>query len=374
VLAVNDGEQVEPGQVLMEWDPHNTLIITEVGGKAKFEDIIEGVTMHEEIDETTSLAARVIIEHKEEDLHARIAILDENDEIIERYDMPTNAHISINDGDIVSPGDILAKIPREISKAKDIVQGLPRVTELFEARKPKDCDTISEIDGFVKIIGITRGTRVLEVNNPNGTKREYRIPRGKHLIVKDGDWVSAGDGLTDGSTNPHDILSVKGETAVQEYLVDEIQKVYKTAGEHINDKHVEVIVRQMLRKVRILRPGDTDFIPGDEVDKVKLQKENKMVEAAGKTPASAEPILQGITKAALSTESFISAASFQQTTNVLTSAAISGKRDELKGLKENVIMGRLIPAGSGAPQYRRLGAREKGELALTSTETPEIEA
>ncbi len=369
VLNVPDGGIIEKGQVLMEWDPHNTHILTEFGGRAKFEDIIEGVTMREEIDETTSLVARVIIEHKEEDLHARIAILDDNDEVIARYDMSTGAHISINDGDMVAPGDILAKIPREISKAKDIVLGLPRVTELFEARRPKDCATITEIDGVVKMIGISRGTRVLEVVNPNGTKREYRIPRGKHLIVKDGDWIKAGDGLTEGPINPHDILRVKGENDVQEYLVDEVQKVYRAAGEYINDKHVEVIVRQMLRKVRILDPGDTEFLIGDEVDRVAFKKENQKVIELGKKPADGEAILQGITKASLSTESFISAASFQQTTNVLTSAAISGKRDDLRGLKENVIMGRLIPAGSGALQYRQIGAHEKSEQqALSASE------
>ena len=378
-LTVADSGKIEKGTMLMEWDPHNVPILTEVGGKAKFEDIAEGVTMREEIDESTSLAARVIIEHREENLHARIAVLDDNDEVVARYDMSTGAHITIHDGDTVSPGDVLAKIPREISKAKDIVLGLPRVTELFEARKPKDGSTISDIEGNVSFAGISRGMRVLKVINPNETENNYRIPRGKHLIVREGDWVSAGDRLTDGPINPHDILRVLGENEVQAYLVDEVQEVYRTAGEHINDKHVEVIVSQMLRKVIVIEAGDTDFLVGDEVPRVSFRKENQRVIDSGGGPATGEPILQGITKAALSTESFISAASFQQTTNVLTTAAISGKRDELRGLKENVIMGHLIPAGSGVPQYRQIGAyapvdqpalpgSEEGPVAVESVE------
>ncbi len=433
ILMVADGGQIEKGMTLMEWDPHNIPILTEAGGNVKFEDIEEGVTMIEEIDEITGLTARVIIEHKEENRHPGIAILDDNGEPVKRYvplmtevggtvsfkdikdgitimdsegevareysisadarpvvkngdevlpgnvlaemprdlsyDMSTGAHLTVHDGETVSSGDVLAKIPREISKAKDIVLGLPRVTELFEARKPKDCANISVIDGYVEFAGISRGMRILKVVNPNGEEDEYRIPRGKHLIVREGDLVSAGDRLTDGSINPHDILSVLGENEVQTYLVDEVQEVYRAAGERINDKHVEAIVRQMLRKVRIDDVGDADFLVGDEVDRVTFREENRRIIDSGGTPATAEPILQGITKAALSTESFISAASFQQTTNVLTTAALSGKRDELRGLKENVIMGHLIPAGSGIPQYRRIGAREKlSSPALSSSD------
>ena len=373
-LTVDDGGNIEKSEILMEWDPHNDPILTEVSGRTKFGDITEGLTMREEIDESTGLANRVIIEHREENLHASIAILDNDGEIITRYDMPTGAHISVHDDDIVSPGDVLANIPSEISKAKDIVQGLPRVTELFEARKPKDFATISDIDGCVQFAGISRGMRVLKVVNPNETENEYRIARGKRLIVREGDEVYAGDRLTDGPINPHDILSVLGESEVQSYLLDEVQEVYRAAGEHINDKHIEVIVNQMLRKVRIVSAGDTEFLVGDEVDRVTFRKENqRVIESAEEdeppSPATAEPILQGITKAALSTESFISAASFQQTTNVLTTAAISGKRDDLRGLKENVIMGHLIPAGSGFPLYRQLFAhREEGQPALPSAE------
>lgn len=374
-LTVSDGNKIEKGKILMEWDPHNDPILTEVGGNAKFEDIVEGLTMREEIDESTGLANRVIIEHREENLHAAIAILDDDGQFIARYDMPTGAHISIHDKDNVFSGDVLAKIPREISKAKDIVLGLPRVTELFEARKPKDCATISDIDGKVQFAGISRGMRIVKVVNPNGMENEYRIPRGKRLIVREGEQVSAGDRLTDGPINPHDILSVLGESEVQAYLVNEVQEVYRAAGEDINDKHIEIIVSQMLRKVRIVSAGDTDFLIGDEVDRVTFRKENQRVinlergegEETSK-PATAEPILQGITKAALSTESFISAASFQQTTSVLTSAAISGKRDELRGLKENVIMGHLIPAGSGTPQYRQINLHEKPQAALPKSE------
>ena len=362
-LTVDDGGEIEQGELLMEWDPHNDPILTEVGGKLKFVDIVEGLTMREEIDESTGLANRVIIEHREESLHAGIAVLNDSDEEIARYDMSTGAHISVHDEDDVSPGDVLAKIPREISKAKDIVLGLPRVTELFEARKPKDGSTISDIEGQVKFTGISRGMRVLKVVNPNGNSNEYRIPRGKRLIVREGDQVFAGDRLTDGPINPHDILSVLGENEVQSYLVDEVQEVYRAAGERINDKHIEAIVRQMLRKVRVVYAGNTEFLIGDEIDRVSFRKENQRVMALSTDdnplePATADSILQGITKAALSTESFISAASFQQTTNVLTTAAISGKRDELRGLKENVIMGHLIPAGSGIPRYRQLDVHE----------------
>jgi DNA-directed RNA polymerase subunit beta' len=367
-LTVDDGGKIEKGKMLMEWDPHNDPILTEMGGFIKFEDIVEGVTMREEIDESTGLANRVIIEHREESLHAGISIVSSEGEEITRYDMSTGAHLSVHDGDEVFPGDVLAKIPRDISKAKDIVLGLPRVTELFEARKPKEFATISDIDGKVEFAGISRGMRVIKIVNPNGTKQEYRIPRGKRLIVREGEYLTAGDRLTDGPINPHDILSVLGESEVQSYLVDEVQEVYRTAGENINDKHIEVIVRQMLRKVRIVSAGDTEFLVGDEVDRVNFKHENQKVINSGGTPATAEPMLQGITKAALSTESFISAASFQQTTNVLTTAAISGKRDDLRGLKENVIMGHLIPAGSGMPRYRRIGA---GELqALSEAKEP----
>jgi DNA-directed RNA polymerase subunit beta' len=356
VITVPDSGEIEKGKLFMEWDPNNTPILTEVGGKAKFEDIIEGVTMRIEIDETTGNSSRVIIENKEGNLHPKIAIRDENDEVIERYDIPTNASIAVDDESIVASGDFIAKIPLELSKAKDIVHGLPRVTELFEARKPKDCATITEIDGFVRFSGMSRGVRVLKVTNPNGTEKEYRIPRGKHLFVREGDEVFAGDGLTDGPINPHDMLRVKGEGAVQQYLVDQVQQVYKAAGEHINDKHVEIIVRQMMRKVRVVASGDTDFLVGDEVDQFAFKRENIRVDAKGGKPADGETILQGITKASLSTESFFSAASFQQTTNVLTTAALSGKRDELRGFKENVIMGRLIPAGTGSMMYKQIGA------------------
>jgi DNA-directed RNA polymerase subunit beta' len=372
-LTTHDGGGIEKGKLLMEWDQHNDPILTEVTGIARFEDIVDGVTMREEIDETTGLANRVIMEHKEEGMHAGISIIDNDGNVLARYDMPTDAHLSIYDKDPVWSGDVLAKIPKSISKAKDIVHGLPRVTELFEARKPKECATISDIDGNVAFGGISRGMRIIKVVNPNGMEQEYRIPRGKRVIVREGDLIHAGDRLTDGPINPHDILSVLGESEVHVYLVNEVQEVYRAAGEHINDKHIEIIVSQMLRKVRIVSSGDTDFLVGDEVDRVYFRKENQRVINLEKDdepprPATAEPILQGITKAALSTDSFISAASFQQTTNVLTTAAISGKRDELRGLKENVIMGRLIPAGSGAPQYHQIGFFEENQPALSTAD------
>ncbi|RKY01225.1 DNA-directed RNA polymerase subunit beta', partial [Candidatus Poribacteria bacterium] len=294
----------------------------------------------------------------------RIEILDENGEVIGRYHMPTGAHLSVRDGDMVEAGDTLARIPRERAKAKDIVTGLPRVTELFEARKPKDAAFIAEIDGYVKIEGTSRGMRLVKIVNPEtGAESElYRIPIGKHMIVREGEWVRAGDRLTEGPLDPHDILRIKGETAVQAYLVNQIQEVYRAQGERINDKHIEVIVRQMMKKVKIEDPGDTEFLEGDEVDKITFQRENERVIAQGGRPAKARPIIQGITKAALSTESFISAASFQHTTRVLTEAALYGKKDRLRGLKENVIVGRLIPAGTGVPQLRMIEVAEKGAL------------
>jgi len=363
-IKVEDGGQIHKGDVLLEWDPDHLPILTEVGGKVKFFDIVEGLTMSLHIDEITGMVTPVIIEPKDTKLQPRIEVLNDKGEPIGTYHMPTGAHLSVDDGDMVHPGDTLARIPRERAKARDIVTGLPRVTELFEARRPKDAAFIAEIDGYVRIIGTSRGVRLVKIENPDeGIESEtYRIPIGKHMIVREGEWVRAGDRLTEGPLNPHDILRVRGETAVQSYLVNQIQEVYRAQGERINDKHIEVIVRQMMKKVRIEDPGDTEFLEGDQVDRVLFRQENERVVSQGGRPATAQPILQGITKAALTTESFISASSFQQTTKVLTEAALYGKKDKLKGLKENVIVGRLIPAGTGVPQLRRIEVYEKGSL------------
>jgi len=280
-----------------------------------------------------------------------------------RYLLPVGAHIHVTEGQEVGAGDVIAKIPRETTKTKDITGGLPRVAELFEARKPKEFAVISEIDGTVSFGKDTKGKRKVIVTPEVGEPREYLIPKGKHISVHEGDQVRAGEPLMDGSSNPHDILTILGEKALAKYLVDEVQEIYRLQGVRINDKHIEVIVRQMLRRVRIKEVGDTDFLIGDQVEKWRFEEENQRVIKAGGEPAIAEPLLLGITKASLSTDSFISAASFQETTKVLTEAAINGKVDHLVGLKENVIMGRLIPAGTGVPKYSQM------ELVVEGAET-----
>lgn len=359
-LKVSDGQKVKSGQKLVEWDPHSMPILTEVGGKIAFGDIVDGVTMKEDVDEVTGLSRKVIIDFQGATLRPRISIKDEANKtvkipgtnVVARYLLPTGAHILLEKGAPVYPGDVLAKIPREITKTKDITGGLPRVAELFETRKPKEQAVISEIDGTIEFGGFVKGMRRVIVKNEQGDTREYFIPKGKHINVHEGDWVMAGEPLMDGSANPHDILSILGPKELQKYLVDEVQQVYRLQGVTINDKHIEVIVRQMLKKVKIEDPGETDFLIGSQVDRFIFEDENEKVMKAGGKPATGMPVLMGITKAALSTDSFISAASFQETTRVLTEAAVSGKVDELLGLKENVIVGRLIPAGTGFPLYR----------------------
>ena len=357
-LLVEDGRKVEAGQRLVEWDPYSTPIISEVGGKAAFGDILEGVTVKEELDEVTGLSRKVIIEYPG-NLRPRISIKDEHGRTLKikasntlaRYLLPAGAHILVERTDTVFPGDILAKIPRETTKTKDITGGLPRVAELFEARKPKEQAIVSEIDGIVEFKGAHKGMRVVVVRG--GTEsREYLIPRGKHVSVHEGDWVRAGEALMDGSVNPHNILDILGPKELQRYLVDEVQKVYRLQGVSINDKHIEVIVRQMMRKIRIDDPGDTEFLGGDQIDRIPFIEANEQVKAKGGKPAQGRPMLLGITKASLTTESFVSAASFQETTRVLTEAAIRGQVDDLRGLKENVIMGKMIPAGTGMLRYR----------------------
>jgi DNA-directed RNA polymerase subunit beta' len=359
-IKVKDGGRVEVGQKLVEWDPYSLTILTEVGGRVAYGDIIEGVSMKEEFDEVTGLSRKVIVEHSGATLRPRVSIKDDSGKTakvaaaanVARYLLPVGAHIFVEKGAEVHPGDVLAKIPRETTKTKDITGGLPRVAELFEARKPKETAVISEIDGEVSYDGFVKGMRKVLVNNKMGDVKEYFIPKGKHVNVHEGDWVRAGEPLMDGSANPHDILDVLGPNELQKYLVDEVQDVYRLQGVTINDKHIEIIVRQMLRKVRIEDPGDTEFLPGSQVSKMLFEEENERVLAKGGQPGLGKPVLLGITKAALTTDSFISAASFQETTRVLTEAAINGRVDNLLGLKENVIVGRLIPAGTGFEEYR----------------------
>src|SRR6478672_2416396 len=356
-LKVKEGQAVEPGQVLVEWDPYTFSILTEEAGQVRFKDILEGITVHEEVDEVTGLSRLIIVDSPDEKKQPAVEIKSAKDGKVNRkYHMPSHAHLMVQDGETVSAGDVLAKIPRETTKTKDITGGLPRVVELFEARKPRETAVISEIDGVVKHGGIVKGQRKIIVipDEPGAEPREYSLPRGVHVNVQEGERVRAGEPLMDGPSNPHDILNVLGEKELQKYLVNEIQEVYRLQGVNINDKHIEVIARQMMRWVKIEDVGDTEFLIDEQVDKFRFLEENERVLTDSGRPAQGRPLLLGITKASLSTDSFISAASFQETTRVLTEASISGKVDHLRGLKENVTMGRLIPAGTGFEYYRHV--------------------
>jgi DNA-directed RNA polymerase subunit beta' len=368
-LLVRDGETLpRGGMALAEWDPYSVPILTEVAGRVKFGDLVDGVTYAEQVDEITGLARKVVGASKDPDARPRVSIKDEkgatkklaSSDADARYMLPEGANLVVADGDEIDAGDVIAKMPRETTKTKDITGGLPRVAELFEARKPKEYAVISEIDGVVSFGKDTKGKRKVVVTPEIEGKlhpellKEYLIGKGKHISVHQGDRVRAGEPLMDGAANPHDILKVLGEKELARWLVDEVQEVYRLQGVKINDKHIETIVRQMLRRVRITDVGDAPFLVDEQVEKFVFEEENEKVKKSGGTPATSEPLLLGITKASLSTESFISASSFQETTKVLTEAAISGKEDELRGLKENVIMGRLIPAGTGLGAYKHL--------------------
>jgi len=353
VISLQDAAMVKTGDTLVQWDPYSVPILTEKSGVIEYRDMIRGVTVKTDVDEQTGVKGTVVIEHKE-DLHPQIVIIGENGEIIASYSIPAGAHISVAEGKKVQAGQLIAKTPRKVAKTKDITGGLPRVAELFEARRPKDASEIAKIDGIVEIAGTVRGKRKILVRDQDtGAEEEHLVPLAKHIIVAKGDFVKKGSQLTDGPVPPHDILEVCGPQALQEHLVNEVQEVYRLQGVEINDKHIEIIVRQMLRKVKVTEPGDTSLLWGDQVDRLEFEAENlKVVEKGGK-PAEASPVLLGITKASLETDSFISAASFQDTTRVLTEAATLGKIDILRGFKENVIMGHLIPAGTGFPGYRQ---------------------
>ncbi|MDD3250162.1 MAG: DNA-directed RNA polymerase subunit beta', partial [Smithellaceae bacterium] len=375
-LKVGNESFVERGQLIAEWDPFSIPILAEVDGAIKYGDIVEGKTMQEQVDEVTGLSRKVIVEFKSSDFRPRVSIKDKKGKTAKisgtnamaRYFLSVGVNIVVSEGDQVRAGDILAKIPRETTKTKDITGGLPRVAELFEARKPKDFAVISEIDGMVAFGKDAKGKRKIVVTPEIGEEKEYLIPKGKHISVQEGDRVVPGDALMDGVNNPHDLLAIKGEKELARYLVDEVQEVYRLQGVKINDKHMEVIVRQMLRRVRITDPGDTAFIADEQVERYRFQEENDKVTVQGGKPAIGDPLLLGITKASLSTQSFISAASFQETTRVLTEASLSGKTDYLRGLKENVIMGRLIPAGTGLVMYRKLGIKVEEEEAEAAAE------
>jgi len=364
-LAVENGDTVTVGDLLAVWDPFTTPILSEVDGAVKFGDIIDKRTMDYRVDPVTGKASRTIIESKNVDDRPRISIKDDSGNTISlpggigmaRNFLPIDAIILVNEGENVKAGDILAKLPRATTKTKDITGGLPRVAELFEVRKPKELAVLTEIDGYISIPKTTKKGKQKVIVTPVdevGEKKEYLIPRGKHISVYEGDYVRAGDPLIGGSANPQDVLNIKGEIELAQYLVDEVQEVYRLQGVQINDKHIEVIVRQMMRRAKVTDPGDTDFIAEEQVDKLNFRNVNMVVSAEGGKPAIAEPLILGITKASLSTDSFISAASFQETTKVLTEASIAAKEDHLRGLKENVIMGRIIPAGTGFPKHREL--------------------
>jgi DNA-directed RNA polymerase subunit beta' len=353
-ILVEDGARVAQDQLLATWDPFTFAILTEVAGHVKYQDLKEGVTFDEEVDEVTGQSRMVVKDSPDEKKQPRLEIRSAANKLLKTYQMPVRANLMVTDAEDVEPGDIIAKIPRETTKTKDITGGLPRVVELFEARRPAETAVMSEIDGTVELGSIVKGKRKVKVVGDDGEEREYDIPRGTHINVQDGDRVRAGEALMDGPLNPHDILRVLGMSRLQEYLVNEIQEVYRLQGVNINDKHIEVIVRQMLRWVKIKEVGDTDFLLEEQVDRFRFTDENERVRQDDGEVSQAEPLLLGITKASLSTDSFISAASFQETTRVLTEAAISGRIDYLRGLKENVIMGRLIPAGTGMEYYRNV--------------------
>ena len=408
ILNVKDGQKVAKGDAICTWDPFNNVIVAETNGKIKFDAVLEGITYRDESDEQTGHREKVVIETKDKTKLATIIV--EGKEI-KKYNLPVGSHIVIEEGDEVRSGQVLVKIPRVLSKLKDITGGLPRVTELFEARNPSNPAVVCEIDGVVSFGAIKRGNREISVEAKDGVTRKYLVPLSRQILVQDGDFVKAGAALSDGQTAPADILSIKGPFAVQEYVVNEIQEVYRLQGVKINDKHIEVIVRQMMRKVTIEDAGDTKFLEGDTEDRLDFNVENdyiydkkviteggestklksgqivtlrdvreensilrrndkKLVEYRDARPATSSPLLLGITKASLGTHSWISAASFQETTKVLSSAAILGKTDEMLGLKENVITGHHIPAGTGLRDFENMivGSKEEYELLMTTKE------
>ncbi|MGE5309068.1 MAG: DNA-directed RNA polymerase subunit beta' [Deltaproteobacteria bacterium] len=371
-VAVKDGDEIKEGTAFVRWDPYTAPILTEVTGIVRHEDLKEGMTVVQELNPVTKLTEQVVVEHKAE-FHPQIIIMDEKKEVLGIYPIPAGAHILAKDGQTIEAGDLLAKIPRLSVKTRDITGGLPRVAELFEARRPKDPAIVSEIDGFVEFGQTKKGQRLAVVRSTTGMAKEYVIPHGKHPNVYKGDRVEAGQQLTDGPVVLQDILRVCGDKVLQEYLVNEVQEVYRLQGVHINDKHIEVIIRQMLRKVRVEDPGDTEFLPMQQVDKIKFQKENARVTKKGGKPSTATPLLLGITKASLTTDSFISAASFQETTRMLTDAAASGKHDDLYGLKENVIVGHLIPAGTGFRDHRVAEPLPTVEAPAVEEKTEKVE-
>jgi DNA-directed RNA polymerase subunit beta' len=366
-VHVTEGQEIKESSLLCSWDPHHNPILAEVGGIVRYEDILEGKTYRVERDTDTKVQRKVMIEHKG-DLHPQIMIEDENGNRLAINPVPEKAYIEVENGQRVTAGMLLAKTPREIQGTQDITGGLPRVTELFEARRPKDPAVLSEIDGMVELGDKRRGKRTIIVKGEGGVEREHLVPQGKNLRVHRGDHVKAGEALVDGPLVPHDILQIQGEKSVQNYLLREVQTVYRAQGVSIDDKHIEIILAQMMRKVQIEDPGDSDFLPGAVVDKFRFRESNQLLRKERKKPSTASPLLLGITKASLQSDSFISAASFQETTKVLTEAALAGKRDELVGLKENVILGHLVPTGTGFRNYQKTRVRKNVDLQAAAEE------
>jgi len=366
-VHVVDGQEVKEQSVLCSWDPHHNPILAEVSGVIRYEDILEGKTFRTERDAETKVQRKVLIEHKG-DLHPQLIIEDENGNRLAINPVPEKAYIEVENGQRVAAGTLLAKTPREIQGTQDITGGLPRVTELFEARRPKDPSVLSEIDGIVELGDKRRGKRTIIVKGEGGLEREHLVPQGKNLRVHRGDHVKAGEALVDGPLVPHDILAIQGEKSVQNYLLREVQTVYRAQGVSIDDKHIEIILGQMMRKVQVEDPGDSDFLPGAVVDKFRFRESNAAMRKERKKPATASPLLLGITKASLQSDSFISAASFQETTKVLTEAALAGKRDELVGLKENVILGHLVPTGTGFRNYQKTRVLKNVDLHAAAEE------
>ena len=375
IVTVEDAQKVKSGDLICRWDPHMTPILSDIAGTVRFEDIVEGKTMREEVDPNTGVKRKVVIEHKG-DLHPQLILEDRSGKILGLYPVPEKAHIEVDEGQEVVPGTLLAKTPREITGTQDITGGLPRVTELFEARKPKEPAIISEIDGVVELGEKRRGKRTIILKNESGQEVEHLVPIGKHLRVHRGDKVRAGEPLVEGSLILQDILRINGEEYLQEYLLREVQNVYRSQNVNINDKHIEIVISRMLLKVRVEDPGETDVLPGATLDKFRFRRTNQQAQADGKKPATAKPLLLGLTKASLQSDSFIAAASFQETTKVLTEAALAGRVDHLLGLKENVILGHLIPAGTAFRAYNTLEIKKHGlpeETVLSRIGEPSAE-
>ena len=386
-LLVDDGAEIQHGDKLCEWDPYTMPIITEKGGIVRFVDLVEGISMRESVDETTGISSKVVTDWrsqpKNSDLRPRITLRDDKDDVIQlangseaRYFMSVDAILSVNDGDEVHAGDVVARIPREAAKTRDITGGLPRVAELFEARRPKEHAIIADADGKVEFGRDYKNKRrvIIRPEGEDAEPYEYLIPKGKHISVQEGDFIRRGEYLVDGNPAPHDILQALGVEALASYLIDEIQEVYRLQGVKLNDKHIEVIVRQMLQKVEITSSGETTFLIGEQVDREEFDEVNAKTVADGRLEAKGVPVLLGITKASLQTRSFISAASFQETTRVLTEASVAGKKDQLLGLKENVIVGRLIPAGTGSAMNRMRRVAQERDLEGAPVEATAADA